>query len=117
VPPPPVDQLPLSVPVFHILLALVDEELHGYAIIKAVEARTCGEVRLTASTLYGALARLLDAKLVEELEAEAGPTRRRPYRLARRGRRLLEDEAARLARATGWAAAKRLLPHPRGARS
>jgi DNA-binding PadR family transcriptional regulator len=117
VPPPLVDQLPLSVPVFHILLSLVDEDRHGYAIIKDIEARTGGEVRLTASTLYGAVARLLDARLIEELEPEAGHERRRPYRLTRAGRRLLEAEAARLARATGWAAAKRLLPQAKGAGS
>ncbi|HVG85593.1 MAG TPA: helix-turn-helix transcriptional regulator [Vicinamibacterales bacterium] len=114
--PSPVDQLPLSVPVFHILLSLVDEDRHGYAIIRDIEGRTSGEVRLTASTLYGAVGRLLDARLIEELEPEAGHERRRLYRLTRAGRRLLEAEAARLARATGWAAAKRLLPNPRGAR-
>jgi len=114
--PSPVDQLPLSVPVFHILLSLVDEDRHGYAIIRDIEGRTSGEVRLTASTLYGAVGRLLDARLIEELEPEAGYERRRLYRLTRAGRRLLEAEAARLARATGWAAAKRLLPNPRGAR-
>jgi DNA-binding PadR family transcriptional regulator len=103
--------------VFHILLSLVDDDRHGYAIIKDIEARTGGEVRLTASTLYGAVARLLDARLIEERDPEAGHERRRPYRLTRAGRRLLEAEAARLARATGWAAAKRLLPHPRGAGS
>ena len=57
VPPPPVDQLPLSVPVFQILLSLVDRDLHGYALIKDIEQRTDGEVKVTASTLYGALAR------------------------------------------------------------
>jgi DNA-binding PadR family transcriptional regulator len=117
VPPPPIDQLPLSVPVFHILLSLVDDDLHGYALIKDIEARTAGEVTLTASTLYGAVARLLDAGIIEEREPDPGHERRRPYRLTRAGRRLLEREAERLARATGWAAAKRLLPAPRGARS
>jgi DNA-binding PadR family transcriptional regulator len=116
VPAPPIDQLPLSVPVFHILLSLVDQDLHGYAIIKDVEARTNGEVRLTASTLYGAVARLLDAGLVAELAADADSPRRRTYRLTKAGRRLLESEAERLARATRWAAAKRLLPETRGSR-
>ena len=50
-PAPPIDRLPLSVPAFHILLSLVDQDLHGYAIIKDIETRTEGEVRLTASTL------------------------------------------------------------------
>jgi len=110
---PPVDQLPLSVPVFQILLSLVDQDLHGYAIIKDIEARTDREVRLTASTLYGALARLLDAGLVGERAVAADQPRRRTYRLTRLGRDLLEREAARLARSTKWALAKRLLPEPK----
>ena len=40
---------PLSAQVFHILLSLADEDLHGYAIIQDVAARTGGELRLTAS--------------------------------------------------------------------
>ncbi len=114
---PPVDQLPLSVPVFQILLSLVDQDLHGYALIQDIEARTDGEVRLTASTLYGAIARLLEGGLLEELDPDPDHERRRCYRLTRGGRRLLEREAERLARATRWAAAKRLLPQTRGARS
>ncbi len=55
-PPPPA---PLSAPVFQILLSLVDEDLHGYASIQDVAARTGGEVRRTASTLYAAVQRLL----------------------------------------------------------
>lgn len=113
---PPIDQLPLSVPVFQILLSLVDQDLHGYAIIKDVDARTGGEVRLTASTLYGAVAKLLDGGLIEERATDDEIPRRRTYRLTRAGRRLLEREADRLARATGWAAAKRLLPQERGSR-
>jgi DNA-binding PadR family transcriptional regulator len=111
---PPVDQTPLTVPVFHILLSLVDQDLHGYALIREIEQRTGGEVRLTASTLYGAIARMLDASLIEELEAEPSPQRRRRYRITRSGRSLIRREAARLERAAGWARAKRLLP--RGSR-
>ena len=109
-PPPPVDQLPLSVPVFQILLSLVDRDLHGYALIKDIEQRTDGEVKLTASTLYGALARLLEGALIEELDPDPGDERRRKYRLARAGAALLRLEAARLERAADWARAKRLLP-------
>ena len=112
-PPPPVDQLPLTVPVFQILLSLVDRDLHGYALIRDIESRTNGEVSLTASTLYGALARLLDAGLVAECPQEAG-SRRRSYRITKEGRALVRREAERLARATAWARDKRLLP--RGSR-
>lgn len=107
--PPPVDRLPLSVPVFHILLSLVDQELHGYAIIADVAERTDGDVRLTASTLYGAIARLLDAGLIEELEPDTDHARRRSYRITRQGRDLLRRESERLARAAGWARDKRVL--------
>jgi DNA-binding PadR family transcriptional regulator len=107
-PPPPVDQLPLTVPVFQILLSLVDRELHGYALIKEIDERTRGEVSLTASTLYGAVARMLDASLIEECRAD-GESRRRRYRITRAGRLLVRREAARLARAAEWAREKRLL--------
>lgn len=107
--PPPVDQLPLTVPVFHTLLSLVEGERHGYALIREIDARTDGEVRLTASTLYGAIARLLDAGLIEETAAPADQARRRMYRITRKGRAVLRQEAERLARATRWAREKRLL--------
>jgi DNA-binding PadR family transcriptional regulator len=107
--PAPVDQLPLTVPVFQILLALVDRDQHGYALIRDIHERTEGEVRLTASTLYGALARLLDGGFVDEIPPGAGHGRRRCYRLTRSGRALVRLEAERLARSTGWAREKRLL--------
>jgi DNA-binding PadR family transcriptional regulator len=107
VPRPAVDELPLSEPVFHILLSLVDRDLHGYALIRDIETRTGGEVSLTASTLYGALARLLVVGLIEEVDADAA--RRRCYRLTRAGRALLRREADRLARAAKWARERRVL--------
>ena len=103
---------PLTAPVFQILLSLVDGDLHGYAIIQDVAARTQGEVRLTASTLYAAIKRLLDARLIQEIDppAESGGAPRRCYRLTRDGRRAARDEAERLARAVAMARDKRLLP-------
>jgi DNA-binding PadR family transcriptional regulator len=103
-----VDQLPLTVPVFQILLSLVDRDLHGYALIRDIDDRTDGEVRLTASTLYGAVARMLEAGLLEERDAEA-ESRRRSYGITRTGRALLRREAERLERAASWAREKRLL--------
>jgi DNA-binding PadR family transcriptional regulator len=103
---------PLTVPVFQILLSLADGDLHGYAIIQDVDARTQGEVRLTASTLYAAIRRLLDARLIQEVEApsESGGAPRRCYRLTREGRRAAREEAERLARAVAMARDKRFLP-------
>ena len=53
---------------------------------------------------------MLDASLIEEVDAEPGHERRRKYRISRTGRSLIRREAARLERAAGWARAKRLLP-------
>jgi DNA-binding PadR family transcriptional regulator len=108
-PPTPVDQLPLTIPVFQILLSLVDGPMHGYAIIRDVADRTDGDVRLTASTLYGAVARMLDGRLIDERDPPAGQERRRLYAISRRGRTLLADEARRLARAADWARDKQVL--------
>lgn len=107
-PPPPVDQLPLTVPVYQILIALLDEPLHGYALLRDIESRTGGEVRLTASTLYGAIARMLDVNLIAEV-SDRTSDRRRSYRITRTGRVLVQREAERLARAADLARAKRLI--------
>jgi DNA-binding PadR family transcriptional regulator len=105
--------VPLTTPVFQILLSLVDGgDLHGYAIIQDVAHRTDGEVSLTASTLYAAIKRMLDGGLVHEVEApaETGGAPRRCYRISREGRRVAREEAERLERAVRMAREKRLLP-------
>jgi len=104
----PTGQLPLTIPVFQILLSLADQDLHGYALIRDIERRTSGEVRLTASTLYGAVARMLADSLIEELPAGL-EDRRRCYRITPAGRAVARLEAERLARAARWARQKRLL--------
>ena len=105
---------PLSAPVFQILLSLLDEDLHGYAVIQDVAERTGGEVRLTASTLYAAIKRLLDAGWIEERASrprgERDDPRRRYYRITRLGRDAARAEARRLERLAAMARAKRLLP-------
>ncbi len=76
-----------------VLCALVNGQLHGYAINTAIEKLT-GE-RLGAGSLYGALARLEAKGLVESL-GEQG--RQRPVRLTERGRDLLERELRSMAK-------------------
>ena len=96
----PESQLPLAPATFEILLALVDSERHGYAIMKEVTSRTEGAVKLGPGTLYGALKRLLEAGLVEEsserADPELGDDRRRYYRLTGFGLRVARTEARRL---------------------
>jgi DNA-binding PadR family transcriptional regulator len=103
----------LSRDTFHILVALADRDRHGYSIMQEVEERTAGAVRLSPSTLYSAIKRLLQEGLIEELEERPDPEhddeRRRYYRLTRAGRRAAMEEARQLeklladARATGLA--------------
>ena len=97
--PPPESFLPLTPAVFHILLALADEEAHGYAIMQEVAARSEGQVRLGPGTLYGAISRLLDDGLIEECDGpagESGDARRRYYRLTHLGGKVLTAETQRL---------------------
>src|SRR5688572_28418897 len=102
---------PLTTPVFQILLSLVDEDLHGYAIIQDVAARSNGAVRLTASTLYAAIKRLVDAGWIEEVVARRAndDPRRRYYRITRIGHGAARSEARRLDQLAAMARAKGLL--------
>ena len=87
----------LPVATLHILIALADGPLHGYAILKDVTARTAGEFHLGPATLYTSIKRLLQAGYIEEVsEASGGDERRRHYRLTAPGRRIAIDETRRL---------------------
>ena len=103
---------PLSPQVFQILLSLVDDDLHGYAIIQDVRARTGGEIDLTASTLYAAIKRLLDSDWIEETRTRPrdDDPRRRYYHLTAIGRAAALAEAQRLERYAAMARTKRLIP-------
>lgn len=107
----PTPFLPLTPAAFHVLLALADGPKHGYLILKDVEERTEGDVRLSTGTLYGLIKRFLDDELIVELPAEAdGQERRRPYRLTPLGRDVAAAEAARLEKLVIAARGVRLLP-------
>ena len=104
---------PLTPAMFHVLLALAGDDLHGYAILKEVELRTAGEVRLSTGTLYGIIKRLLNDGLISELRqrpaAAEDDERRRYYRLTPKGRDLAAAEAERLEKVVALARARRLL--------
>ena len=98
---PPESDLPLTPATFHILLALADEERHGYAIMQEIAERTERAVKLGPGTLYGSLKRLLEQGLVEESDERADPAlddeRRRYYRITREGIAAARAELRRLA--------------------
>jgi len=69
----PDDLLPLPTATFHILVAVADEDRHGYAIIQDIESRTGGELRLSAGTLYRSIQRMLEQGLIVETRDRPAP--------------------------------------------
>ena len=105
--------LPLPPATFHILLALAAGERHGYAIILDVEARTRGELRLSAGTLYRAVARMVEQGLIVEVEkrrTRADDERRRYYRITGFGQAVARAEVRRLLQLVRHAQARGLTP-------
>jgi len=93
----PAGLLPLSAPVFNILLVLGTEAMHGYGIMQEVERRTEGRETLLPGSLYATIARMVGEGLIEEVAAR-GETdaRRRLYRRTRWGRAVARAEAERM---------------------
>jgi DNA-binding PadR family transcriptional regulator len=101
---------------FHILLALADEDRHGYAIIQDIAARTDGQLKLSAGTLYRSIQRMLDQGLLVETRERPAPEdddeRRRYYRITADGMAAARAETRRLgdlvrmARAAGFSPSK-----------
>jgi DNA-binding PadR family transcriptional regulator len=111
-PDDPASLLPLPPVTLHILMAVADDDRHGYAIIRHVAERTDGAVRLGAGTLYRSIQRMLEQGLIVEIDERPDPDeddeRRRYYRITAFGRAVARAEAARLtdlvklARASGF---------------
>lgn len=108
---------PLTPAMFHVLLALAGDDLHGYAILKEVELRTAGKVRLSTGTLYGIIKRLLNDGMILELRTRPADAnddeRRRYYRLTPRGRQVATEEAERMDEILAVARTRNLLKKTR----
>ena len=106
--------LPLPPATLHILLAVADEDRHGYAIIQDVETRTEGELRLSAGTLYRSIARMVEQGLIIEVTKRPAPRddyeRRRYYRITPFGTAVARAELARLSQLVRLARARGLTP-------
>ena len=113
--PSPASFLPLSAVVFEILVSLASEDRHGYSILVDVRSRTTEPIR--PGSLYRALSRLLDERLIEELDerpdVELDDERRRYYRLTDLGRRVVKAEGARIETQLRSARAAGLVPRRR----
>lgn len=111
--------VPLTPAMFHVLLALAGDDLHGYAILKEVELRTGGKVRLSTGTLYGIIKRLLADGLIAERRSRPSEAeddeRRRYYRLTPQGRQVATAEAERMDEILAIARSRNLLKKTRTA--
>lgn len=98
---------PLTPAVFHVLLALADGPLHGYAIMQRVE-ETSG-LEMGPGTIYGSIRRLSEAGWVEEADGDTSDARRgRSFRLSELGAGALAEEARRITRLAQMADVRRL---------
>lgn len=92
--------LPLRPVEFLLLLALAEEDQHGYGLTQTIAERTDGAVQLEPGNLYKVLKRLVTDGLIESADrrvvAELENERRRYYRLTRLGGRVAALEAERL---------------------
>lgn len=102
--------------VFHVLFSLVDGDAHAYGIMKDVEERTGGSVRIGPGSLHFTLGKLMEAEMISESAERPDPemddARRRYYRLTRFGRRVLKSELEILADIVDRARRSRLVPRP-----
>lgn len=114
--PDPRSFLPLTPLAFHVLLAVAESPLHGYAVIQEVSARTEGLIQLRSGTLYTLLQRLVQLGLIHEPH-ERPPeadddSRRRYYGLTDLGRSVLKGDLRRLDAAVSEGRRKRVLGRP-----
>lgn len=102
---------PVTTAGFHVLIALLDGQLHGYGIMQRILDHTNGRLRIGPGTLYRTIQRLVNDHLIEESHSRPRSSmddpRRRYYGLTERGRRVLDEEAARLQRFVRLARNKR----------
>ena len=115
--PIPESSLPLTAAVLDIMVALGDEELHGYAIMQEVRRRTQGRRRLAPGTLYRSLKQMEERGWVVEAEERPDPSlddeRRRYYQLTDLGRRVALAEVERLEGLVDAARSKGFVPSAR----
>jgi DNA-binding PadR family transcriptional regulator len=107
-------RLPLPPATFHILLALAEDDRHGYGIIQDVAVRTGGELKLSAGTLYRSIHRMLEQGLIVEVRERPAPElddeRRRYYRITPFGATVARAETRRLTQLVKLARACGLAP-------
>lgn len=102
--------LPLTPPIFYILLSLATKNRHGYDIMKQVEYDSQRTIKLGPGTLYGAIKRMLEDELIIEINSDHA--RRKYYQLTKKGRSIFTGELERYHQAVELAKQKKLFGKP-----
>ena len=108
----PLEMLPLRPVDLQLLLVLIEDDLHGYGLMKAVERQSRGTVTLEVGSLYRVMKRLLANGLIAEAgetAAEAGGKPRRNYAITEFGSEVARAEADRLVSVIEMATQRHLL--------
>ena len=106
--------IPLQPATFHILMAVAQDDRHGYGIIQDVARRSGGALHLSAGTLYRSIQRMLEQGLIVETDDRPAPEfddeRRRYYRISAFGTAVARAETRRMAQLVRLARTQGLLP-------
>lgn len=100
----------LTPQIFYILLSLATKERHGYDILKQVKQDSGGKIKLGPGTLYGAIKRMLEEKLIREINTPYA--RRKYYQLTEKGQAIFHAELERYTHAVKLAQEKNLFTNP-----
>ena len=100
----------LTPQIFYILLSLATKARHGYDIMKQVENDSQGNVKLGPGTLYGAIKRMLEEKLIVAVDSDE--TRRKYYKLTEKGKTIFSSELQRYNGAVTLAKKRNLFTDP-----
>jgi DNA-binding PadR family transcriptional regulator len=110
------NMLPLSLPVFHMLLSLTEGERHGYALKREILQRTDKRINLGSGALYGAINKMLEQGFIVESDERPDPhlddERRRYYRITSLGRQVIQAEVVRLRELVQLAQVRLGIPDP-----
>lgn len=83
----------LTESMFYVLMSFLRRELCGTEVTEFVTEKTNGRLRMGPGTLYTILGKFEEDGLLEEVSIQG---RKRTYRLTEHGRRVYQDEVARL---------------------
>ncbi len=108
------EHTPLTPLSMHILLALAEKDLHGYALMQAIREQSAEVVSPGTGSLYAAVQRLVDDGLIEVVTQDDQTSRRRgnTYRMTPIGQHAAGAEAERLRAVLNLASDRKLIPGP-----